>query len=56
MPPLDHVSPAPSSPPAHFFSSLLELAPLHWRATRDRLDPQQLHAELGPLRIPDPPQ
>ena len=34
----------------------LELSPLHWRATRARLDPQVLDAELGPLRIPDPPQ
>jgi len=34
----------------------LELSPLHWRATRDRLDPRQLDAELGPLRVPDPSQ
>ena len=34
----------------------LELSPLHWRATRARLDPQELDAELGPLRIPDPAQ
>ncbi|HHH31756.1 MAG TPA: transposase domain-containing protein [Polyangiaceae bacterium] len=34
----------------------LELAPLHWRATRDRLDPQELDAELRPLHVPDPPQ
>jgi transposase len=34
----------------------LELSPLHWRATRARLDPWQLDAELGPLRVPDPPQ
>ena len=31
----------------------LELAPLRWRQTRARLDPQQLDAELGPLRVPD---
>jgi transposase len=31
---------------------LLELAPHNWRDTRARLDPTQLAAELGPLRIP----
>lgn len=34
----------------------LDLAPLHWRATRARLNPRQLDAELGPLHVPDPPQ
>ena len=34
----------------------LELSPLHWRGTRARLDPRELDAELGPLRIPDPAQ
>ena len=34
----------------------LELAPLHWRTTRARLEPPQLDAELGPLRLPDPAQ
>jgi transposase len=32
----------------------LELAPLFWRATRERLDAVQLDAELGPLTIPEP--
>jgi len=32
----------------------LELSPLHWAATRAGLDPHQLAAELGPLRVPDP--
>lgn len=30
----------------------LELAPKHWPATREKLDPVQLEAELGPLTIP----
>jgi transposase len=30
----------------------LELAPKYWRATRDRLDADELAAPLGPLRIP----
>lgn len=30
----------------------LELAPKSWRATRERLDPKELEAELGPLTIP----
>ena len=30
----------------------LELSPLHWRATRDRLDPSHLNAPLGPLTVP----
>lgn len=32
----------------------LELAPLHWAATRQLLDPAQLAAEFGPLAIPEP--
>lgn len=32
----------------------LELAPLFWRATRERLDAAQLDAEFGPLTIPEP--
>lgn len=32
----------------------LELAPKYWRATRDRLDPKQLDAEVGPLTVPAP--
>jgi transposase len=32
----------------------LELAPKYWAATRARLDPAQLAAELGPLTIPPP--
>ena len=34
----------------------LELSPKLWRATRDRLEPEQLAAELGPLTVPDPAQ
>ncbi len=34
----------------------LELAPKHWATTRDRLDPNQLLAEVGPLTVPDPAQ
>lgn len=30
----------------------LELAPKYWRATRSKLDPAELEAELGPLTIP----
>jgi hypothetical protein len=30
----------------------LELAPRYWNATRERLDPAQLNAELGPLNVP----
>jgi hypothetical protein len=30
----------------------IELAPKYWTATRARLDPQQLDAELGPLTVP----
>jgi transposase len=30
----------------------LELAPKHWTATRARLDPAELDAEIGPLSIP----
>lgn len=30
----------------------LELAPKYWLATRDRLDVDELKAELGPLAIP----
>jgi hypothetical protein len=32
----------------------LELAPLHWTATRQHLDEAQLAAELGPLAVPEP--
>ena len=32
----------------------LELCPRDWRATRARLDPAQLKAELGPLDVPPP--
>ncbi len=32
----------------------LELAPKYWRATRERLDPRQLEAEVGPLSVPPP--
>jgi len=32
----------------------LELSPKYWAATRARLDPKQLDAELGPLTIPEP--
>lgn len=31
---------------------ILELAPKSWRATRAKLDPKELEAELGPLTIP----
>lgn len=34
---------------------MLELAPLFWARTRDRLDPKQLQAELGPITIPIEP-
>jgi len=34
---------------------MLELAPLFWSRTRDRLDPGQLAAELGPIDIPVEP-
>jgi hypothetical protein len=30
----------------------LELAPLNFAATRARLDPEELAAELGPLTVP----
>jgi len=30
----------------------LELSPLHWTTTRERLEPVQLAAELGPLHVP----
>lgn len=33
---------------------LLELAPMHWRTTRLRLEEQQLADELGPLTVPPP--
>jgi transposase/outer membrane murein-binding lipoprotein Lpp len=33
----------------------LELAPKYWAATRARLDPDQLFAEVGPLTVPPPP-
>ena len=33
----------------------LELTPLFWARTRDRLDPTQLAAELGPIAIPSEP-
>jgi len=32
----------------------LELAPLFWKQTRNRLDPAQLESEIGPLAIPEP--
>jgi hypothetical protein len=32
---------------------LLELAPKHWAATRERLSPVQLDAEYGPLDVPE---
>ena len=32
----------------------LELAPKYWTRTRDRLNPAQLQAELGPLTVPPP--
>jgi transposase len=34
---------------------MIELAPLFWARTRDRLDPAQLPAELGPVVIPVEP-
>jgi transposase len=34
---------------------MLELAPLFWKRTRDRLDPDSLAAELGPIEIPAEP-
>lgn len=34
---------------------LLELAPLFWARTRDRLDPEQLAADFGPIAIPEEP-
>ena len=36
-------------------SRVLELAPKYWSRTRDRLDPVQLRAHLGPLTVPPPP-
>lgn len=33
---------------------LLELSPLFWRQTRDRLDPRELALPIGPLSIPPP--
>jgi hypothetical protein len=33
----------------------LELCPRYWRTTRARLDQNELHRELGPLTIPEPP-
>jgi transposase len=32
----------------------LELSPKHWAATRARLDPAELKAEVGELTIPEP--
>ena len=32
----------------------LELSPRYWAATRARLDPQQIAAEIGPLTVPAP--
>jgi transposase len=32
----------------------LELAPKYWAATRARLDPEELRAEVGPLTVPPP--
>jgi hypothetical protein len=32
----------------------LELAPAYWNATRARLDPAELQAELGPVTVPPP--
>ena len=32
----------------------LELAPAHWAATRARLDPKELDAELGTITVPPP--
>ncbi len=34
---------------------MLELAPLFWARTRDRLDPTALAAEVGPISIPSDP-
>ncbi|MDQ2647145.1 MAG: IS66 family transposase [Myxococcota bacterium] len=34
---------------------MLELTPLFWARTRERLDPSALAAELGPISIPDAP-
>ncbi|HEX5658336.1 MAG TPA: transposase [Polyangiales bacterium] len=34
---------------------MLELAPLFWARTRDRLDAKQLAAELGPIAVPVEP-
>jgi hypothetical protein len=34
---------------------MLELAPLFWARTRDRLDPNQLAADFGPIAIPTEP-
>jgi len=33
----------------------LELAPLHWVATRARLDPRQLDVPVGEISVPPPP-
>jgi hypothetical protein len=30
----------------------LELAPKYWAATRARLDPKELDAEIGPITVP----
>ena len=38
-------------PPARY----IELAPKYWGATRARLDPGELEAEVGPLVVPPPP-
>lgn len=32
----------------------LELAPKHWKATRDRLDPGELELPIGPITVPAP--
>jgi len=32
----------------------LELAPLHWKRTRERLDPLELARQLGPITVPTP--
>ena len=34
---------------------MLELAPLFWTRTRERLDTKALSAELGPIEIPGEP-
>jgi hypothetical protein len=34
---------------------MLELAPLFWKRTRDRLDAKQIAAEFGPIAIPVEP-